>query len=182
VSQEPPSTERPRGDVDVVVIDEQTDHELDTDRWARLAAATLESQGVTRGELTITFVDEVTITALNVEHMGGDGPTDVLSFPLDHDGDVDGFEADPSVPSLLGDVVVCPTVAAANAAAHATESSEPHPGHPGHDGSVESEIDLLVVHGVLHLLGHDHAEDDERDRMQAAERAVLAGPDRAVQP
>jgi probable rRNA maturation factor len=176
VSQEPPSTERPRGDVDVVVIDEQTDHDIDSDRWARLAAATLASQGVTRGELTVTFVDEDTITALNIEHMGGDGPTDVLSFPLDHDGDIEGFEADPSIPSLLGDVVVCPAVAAANAAAHATASSAPHPGHPAHDGSVESEIDLLVVHGVLHLLGHDHAEPDERERMLAAERAMLSRP------
>lgn len=176
MSQEPPSTGRPPGGIDVVVLDEQSDHELDTDRWARLAAAALESQGVHRGELTLTFVDEDAIAELNVEHMGHEGPTDVLSFPLDLDGDdrADGSGGD--IPVLLGDVVVCPAVASRNAADHAAGAAEPHPGHPDHDGTIEAEIDLLVVHGVLHLLGHDHAEPDERERMLAAERAVLSRP------
>jgi probable rRNA maturation factor len=175
VSQEPPSTGRPPGEIDVVVLDEQSDHELDTDRWAHLAATALESQGVQRGELTLTFVDEVTIADLNREHMGQDGPTDVLSFPLDHDGNGD-LTTGPDIPILLGDVVVCPAVAARNAADHAAGATDPHPGHPDHDGTVEAELDLLVVHGVLHLLGHDHGEPDERERMLAAERAVLTRP------
>ncbi len=173
MSQEPPSTGRPPGDVDVIVIDEQDEHDLDTDRLAHLATAALASQGVHRGELTITLVDEPTIADLNAEHMGGDGPTDVLSFPLDGDA---AFDGDPTVPTLLGDVVVCPAVAARNAADHVAGATEAHPGHPHHDGSLAAELDLLVVHGVLHLLGHDHGQPDERERMLAAERSVLAPP------
>lgn len=178
MTQEPPSTERPPvGDVTVVVLDERSDHDLDTDRWAHLASAALRSQGVERGELTITFVDESVIAELNADHMGGDGPTDVLSFPLDHDGDATMGGARADEPILLGDVVVCPAVAARNAAAHAVGTVEVHPGHPDHDGSLEAELDLLVVHGVLHLLGFDHAEQHERTEMLAAEQSVLAAAD-----
>ncbi|MBK5223048.1 MAG: rRNA maturation RNase YbeY [Acidimicrobiia bacterium] len=155
------------------VTDEQTDHPIDTDRWAQLATHALAERGVRRGELSLTFVDEATIAELNAEHMGADGPTDVLSFPLD-DGD-DAAGTDPRVPVLLGDVVICPAVAAANAPAHAAGAVEPHPGHPTHDGSLGSELSLLVVHGVLHVLGLDHAEPDETAEMHAAERAILAG-------
>lgn len=169
---EPPSTERPPdGGVEVFVTDEQTDHPIDTDRWARLATHALAEQGVGRGELSLTFVDTATIAELNAEHMGADGPTDVLSFPLDDDDE----GADPDVPVLLGDVVICPAVAAANAAAHAAGAAEPHPGHPTHDGSLDAELALLVVHGVLHVLGFDHAEADEQAEMHAAERSILAG-------
>jgi probable rRNA maturation factor len=177
-SQEPPSTGRPSGDdVVVVVVDEQSDHVLDLDRWAQLAERTLRGEGVRRGELTLTFVDEATIAELNREHMDGDGPTDVLSFPLDHEGGPDDLAPSSSVPVLLGDVVVCPAVAARAAADHAAGAAEPHPGHPDHDGTLEAEIDLLVVHGVLHVLGHDHADDDERATMLAAERRHLTPDD-----
>ena len=170
-SSEPPSTERPPdAGVEVVVHDEQDDHPIDTDRWARLAVRVLEWRGVRRGELALTFVDEETIARLNVEHMGGDGPTDVLSFPLDTAAD-EG--ADPGVPTLLGDVVICPSVAAANATSHAT-GADPHPGHPDHDGSLDAELALLVVHGVLHVLGFDHAEPVETVEMHGAERELLA--------
>jgi probable rRNA maturation factor len=92
----------------------------------------------------------------------------VLSFPLDlvdlagSDGadGVDTAAAPGDAPLLAGDVVVCPEVARRQA--------------PDHAGSFDDEVALLVVHGVLHLLGHDHAEPDERDRMQARERALLA--------
>ncbi|QGG97091.1 rRNA maturation RNase YbeY [Actinomarinicola tropica] len=162
----------------MVVTDEQSDHVLDLDRWARLAAHALASRGVTRGELSLTFVDEEAITGLNADHMGEDGPTDVLSFPLD----ADALDAEPptpgslasQLPTLLGDVVICPAVAARNAADHAAGAAEPHPGHPTHDGSLDAELALLVVHGVLHVLGHDHAEPDETAAMQAAEREILA--------
>ncbi len=162
-----------------MVLDEQSDHDIDAERWARLAERTLRAEGVTRGELTITFVDESAITELNRVHMGGEGPTDVLSFPLDEGHDADGGATGaphPDVPVLLGDVVICPSIAERNAAAHAAGAADPHPGHPDHDGSTESEIDLLVVHGVLHVLGHDHAEEGERLAMQAAERRLLAAP------
>ncbi len=85
--------------------------------------------------------------------MGKDGPTDVLSFPLD-DGD-----PVPGVPALLGDVVICPDVALAQYAEHA--------------GTFDDEIALLVVHGILHVLGHDHAEPDEAEIMRARELELL---------
>lgn len=178
-SSEPSSTGRPPvSDVEVVVTDEQSDHELDLDRWARLASDALAARGVTRGELSLTFVDEAAIAELNAAHMGEDGPTDVLSFPLDAD-DLDGPAAAEGslaaqVPTLLGDIVICPAVAARNAAAHAAGAADPHPGHPTHDGSLDAELALLVVHGVLHVLGHDHAEAEETAEMQEAERAILA--------
>lgn len=136
----------------VVVSDEQAEVAVDADRWAMLAIAVLESEG-RRGELTLTFVDRDEIAALNAEHMGQDGPTDVLSFPLD------ALDDDPAGPVLLGDVVVCPAVAADNA--------------PTHAGTLDDELALLTVHGVLHVLGHDHAEPAETARMRDRELAHL---------
>jgi probable rRNA maturation factor len=144
---EPPST--------VVVADEQASSDcvdVDVDRWSRLASDVLATEGA-RGELTLTFVDRAEIAALNREHLGHDGPTDVLSFPLDDD------DVQPGVPVLLGDVVVCPVVAAEQARSHA--------------GTLDDELALLVVHGVLHVLGHDHADDDDAAVMRARELELL---------
>ena len=153
---------------------------VDVDRWGRLAAAALAASGA-RGELTLTFVDRSEISALNAEYMGQDGPTDVLSFPLDepdddeHDdepGDEEygdehgddepagGPDGSDDVPVLLGDVVVCPSVADEQFAEHA--------------GTLDDEIALLVVHGVLHVLGHDHAEPDETATMRERELDLLS--------
>lgn len=143
----------------VVAVDEQDDLALDVGRWAALAVAAFTSQGVTAGECNLLFVDEAAIHELNVEHRGKDRPTDVLSFPLD------GAEAS-HADDLIGDIVICPVVAAANAPEHA--------GQDHHRGSIEDELALLVVHGVLHLLGHDHEADDEAEAMEALEQAVLA--------
>jgi probable rRNA maturation factor len=144
----------PTGADDAVVVgaDEQVEVEVDLDRWVALATAVLRAEEVT-GELTLSFVDRTEIAALNTEHLGHDGDTDVLSFPLDDEPPVDG------TPRLLGDVVVCPAVAAGQAA--------------GHAGTVDDEIALLVVHGVLHVLGHDHAEADERALMRRREVELL---------
>ena len=109
---EPGSTS---GVVTIVVSDEQTDVDLDADRWADLASAVLQAEGRV-GELTLTFVDRDEIAALNAEHMGEQGPTDVLSFPLDSFDD--SAETMPG-PVLLGDVVVCPAVASEAALTHA---------------------------------------------------------------
>jgi probable rRNA maturation factor len=148
---EPPST-----GVTIVVSDEQSDVNIDTDRWAELASAVLSSEGHTSGELTLTFVDRDEMAMLNVEHMGKQGPTDVLSFPLDSlDDDTLGLPG----PSLLGDVVVCPAVAGEAA--------------PTHAGTIDDELALLVVHGILHVLGHDHAEPDETEVMRTRELALL---------
>lgn len=158
---EPPSpsgVDTATGDDPVVVVsDEQSEVPVDAGRYGLLAAAVLRAEGRV-GELTLTFVDRDEIAALNEEHMGVEGPTDVLSFPLDADlapGDI----PDDWGPLLLGDVVVCPAVAAEAA--------------PTHAGTLDDELALLVVHGVLHVLGHDHAEPDETAVMRAAELAHL---------
>lgn len=142
----------------VVAYDEQQAHPIDLDRWAGLAQAVLGDEGAGAGELTLVFVDEAVIAALHEEHMGDPEPTDVLSFPIDADDAAAGEDAT-GIPRLLGDVVVCPAVAARNAPAHA--------------GSFEDELALLVVHGVLHVLGHDHRDPEETRAMQARERALL---------
>ncbi len=155
---EPPSpTAAP---VTVVAADEQAATDgvaVDLDRWAALAEAAVIDSGA-RGELTLTFVDRAEIAALNAEHLGKDGPTDVLSFPLDAEADADA-PSQRGVPVLLGDVVVCPAVAVDQAAAHA--------------GTVDDEVALLVVHGVLHVLGHDHADPAEAARMREGELMLL---------
>jgi probable rRNA maturation factor len=146
----------------VVGADEQSDVEVDVDRWCGLAAAVVRDCD-RRGELTLTFVDRAEIADLNEQHLGEAGPTDVLSFPLDagvesrSDHSALGTDA---VPTLLGDVVICPDVARTQA--------------PTHAGSLDDELALLVVHGVLHVLGYDHAEAADAEAMLARELELLA--------
>jgi probable rRNA maturation factor len=157
--------------------DEQRDVDVDVARWVRLARLVLEAERVndrygTDVEMSLMFVDEATIAELNVRFLGGEGPTDVLSFPLDEElppsgrqpdqgGRGPGSPSDPGdPPALLGDVIVCPTVAGRQALEH---------GVPADD-----EIALLVVHGVLHLLDYDHAEPEETVAMRRREQELLA--------
>jgi probable rRNA maturation factor len=160
-------------------VDEQDEVDIDVARWVALAEAVLNDAGVRPGaELSLLFVDEPTMTDLNERHMGGTGPTDVLAFPIDEDPIEQGRWPDngttgpdrpmalpDDLPVLLGDVVVCPTRAAAQAPEHA--------GHGHHTGTFEDEVALLVVHGVLHVLGMDHAETEETEAMQAREQDLL---------
>lgn len=152
--------------MNIVVLDEQDDEPVDADRWRDLAEAVLVSLSVDdRAEMSVMFVDRDAIAVLNGRFMGVDGPTDVLSFPIECDSDAGpgaghGVEADHSMPMLLGDIVICPAVAVLNA--------------PEHAGTTDDEIALLVVHGMLHLLGYDHMEDEEREAMWARERELLA--------
>ena len=143
--------------VTVVVSDDQAAVEIDADRWAQLAGAVADAEGGV-GELTLAFVTADDIAELNRDHMDGDGPTDVLAFPLDalDDGPLD---AAASGPRLLGDVVICPSVAAAQA--------------PEHAGTLDDELALLVVHGCLHVFGYDHAHDDDTARMRHREVELL---------
>lgn len=129
---------------------------VDLDTLSTLLAAVLSAEGVPAGaEASLTLVDADEIAALKAEHLDGDGaPTDVLSFPIDG--------ADP-VPigdvMMVGDVVLCPEVASAQA--------------PEHAGTLVDELALLVTHAGLHLVGWDHADDDERHAMWARERELL---------
>ena len=163
------------GDVDPEVFcsDEQADVPVDLARWQRLAEGVLAAEGIRGGtELSIIFVAEADIAELNESFLGQPGPTDVLSFPIDAaELDVapitggatrgpDRAPLDPSdLPMLLGDVVICPKVAAAQA--------------PTHAGNLDDELALLVVHGILHVLGHDHAEPAETAVMRRRELELL---------
>lgn len=147
-------------DLVVQAFDETADGGVDLDRWCQVARTTLEGEGAGVGQLDLIFVDADAMTELNREHMGQDRPTDVLAFPLDGPDDPGAPAPEPDGPPRhLGDVVVCPDVARLQA--------------PEHCGPYEAELTLLVVHGVLHVLGHDHAEEGERLAMQARERHHL---------
>ena len=128
-------------DIDVL-FDNRQDMPVDEEDLTALALRCLEGEGVKTGELSVSFVTPDEIEELHVRFMGEEGPTDVLSFPQD-----DKY--------LLGDVVICPEVAAEN------------------DPDVESEIRMLLVHGILHLLGYDHEEDAERAQMWARQEHYL---------
>jgi probable rRNA maturation factor len=110
-----------------------------------------------QAELSVLLVDEDAIAALHERWMDLPGPTDVMSFPMDELRP--GREGAPSGPGLVGDVVLCPQVAARQAEAA---------GHP-----VAEEVLLLTVHGTLHLLGYDHAEPEEEREMFALQRRLL---------
>lgn len=136
--------------------------ELDLHRWGLLAASVAHGEGVRRpAELGLAFVDEAEITGLAADWLRSDHPTDVLAFPVDLSARR-ALRAAPAgdPPMLLGDVVVCPAVAARQAT---------RAGHPPAD-----ELALLIVHGVLHLLGHDHAGPLESLRMKRRTRNLLA--------
>jgi probable rRNA maturation factor len=158
--------------LDVYAADEQSDHPVAVDRWAALARSVLEAEGIVGDtEVSLLFVDEATIASLHERFLDQPGPTDVLSFPIEDEPDRSGRSpdeggtgpgsADPDSGrlKLLGDVVICPVVAAANAVEHGV--------------IFDDEIALLVVHGLLHLLGMDHALDEEAERMERRERQLL---------
>ena len=163
----------------VVGFDQTTTGVEEVEQWVAVARQTLLEERVARGRLDLIFVDADEMAELNRVHMGHDGPTDVLAFPLDADqpesigsvevrsatdprldADAAGSMGDETVPVHLGDVVVCPSVAAAQASDHC--------------GSIDAELSLLIIHGVLHVLGHDHGEPGERVVMQQRERHHLA--------
>lgn len=131
----------------VELVDEQSDVAVDHQRLRSLAAHVLEHQRVPDDMVTsLLLVDEATITGLNETHMGTAGPTDVLAFPMDEPG-----SSPPDVPSILGDVVLCPAIA--------------HGQAPEFDRTGPREVEMLVVHGILHLLGMDHADPVEEAAM-----------------
>ncbi len=162
------------GQLEVFVTDEQIAHPVDAVRWARLAEDVLHAEGI-RGdaELSVLYIDETAMAELNERFMATEGPTDVLSFPIDDDdvgvgrspdngttGPMNSRSEPMEVPLLLGDVVICPAVAARNA--------------PTHAGNYDDEMALLLVHGILHVLGMDHGEPEEEWLMQSKERELLA--------
>jgi probable rRNA maturation factor len=134
--------------------------ELGLAEVARFALAQLRIHPL--AELSILLVDEQAMTDLHERWMGEPGPTDVLSFPMDElrPPHMDGGRTEHGPdPSLLGDVVLCPSVAAGQAE------------KAGH--STQDELELLCVHGILHLLGYDHAEPEEHAAMFGLQKQLL---------
>jgi probable rRNA maturation factor len=128
----------------LILFDDRQAEPVDVDELRALARSCLTGEGVGRSELSVSFVTEEEIADLHERYMHEEGPTDVLSFPLEDDGKGDdGLR-------VLGDVVIAPMVAARN-----------RPDDPA------SEIRLLLVHGILHLLGHDHMIEDDKAVMWA---------------
>jgi probable rRNA maturation factor len=141
--------------VAIFLADEQ-DVEVDGDDLLGLAAHVVEQQRVPVDmELSLLLVDRDTIAALNEAHLGKPGPTDVLAFPIDEPGEVPA-----DVPAILGDVVLCPSVA--------------HEQAPRFRRTPHEELRLLTVHGILHLLGMDHADPEQERAMFGLTDRLLA--------
>lgn len=141
----------------VVVFDRQQDLAVDEGRWAELMRRVLSEEGVAGPwEAGLSFVTADEMAALNAAHRDVDRPTDVLAFGAD-DGSAPRAVDEPR---LVGDVVICPSVAGSNASAHGK--------------TVDEELALLVVHGALHLLGYDHVDDADAQEMEGRERDLLA--------
>ncbi len=136
----------------------ETDVDIDVDLLARQSRFMLDRLRVhPESELSLVLVDTEAMTELHIEWMDEPGPTDVLSFPMDElRPGVEGIDPEPGV---LGDIVICPHVAAAQAVT------------AGH--SRDDEIALLLTHGILHLLGYDHAEPAEHDEMFGLQGQLL---------
>jgi probable rRNA maturation factor len=136
----------------MIFIERESDQTFPTDSLERAARAVLDLSAIPEADLSIVLVDDARIQALNRDFLAHDAPTDVLSFPAD--------EPDPETGRrYLGDVVI--------SLARAEEQARER----GH--AAEAEMQLLVVHGVLHLLGHDHAEPGEKERMWMAQAQAL---------
>ena len=136
----------------------ESSQSVDEGRVLRLASFALESMRIhPDSELEVLFYDEEPMSELHVKFMDEPGPTDVLSFPMDelHPGD----ENDLSL-GQLGSIVICPSVAATQAEA------------AGHD--FIDEVLLLTTHGILHLLGFDHAEPEEHRVMFGLQADILS--------
>ena len=110
-----------------------------------------------QADLCLRLVDEAAMETLHVQWMDLPGPTDVMSFPMDELRP--GRDEDPPEEGVLGDIVLCPSVAAKQAAT------------AGH--ATEEELLLLTTHGLLHLLGYDHAEPEEEREMFELQRQLL---------
>jgi probable rRNA maturation factor len=170
----------------VFLANEQADYRVDEPALARLARLVMDAEGVEESEVSMLLVDRSVMTDLNERYMGEDRPTDVLAFPIDgpspasgppdgpvgprgfasdrlagaDDDDLDlADEEDDDAPWLLGDVVLCP----AYAAEQARQAGQ----------SLEAELELLTVHGILHLCGFDHAEPQEEQVMRTRTDELL---------
>ncbi len=136
----------------MIHIESSTEVKAITPDLIRNAARAALDHQLADGDITVVLTDDAQLHELNRDYLGVDAPTDVLSFPAS--------ETDPETGArYLGDILI--SVPRAEAQVKAA-------GHP-----LESEVQLLVVHGVLHLLGHDHAEPEEKSKMWKAQDEIL---------
>ncbi|MFL6028288.1 MAG: rRNA maturation RNase YbeY [Friedmanniella sp.] len=142
-----------------VDINNESGLEADSPGLVRLATFTLDQLRIhPQAELSVLLVDEDTMSAYHEKYMGEPGPTDVLSFPMDELRPPED-EDEPPV-GLLGDIVLCPAVTDRQAREHGRSAS--------------AEAEYLLVHGILHLLGYDHADDAERTEMFGLKDKIIA--------
>ena len=137
-----------------IEVSENLSSETEAEVLVRAAKASLAYHNAPEeSDLTILLTTDDQLHKLNLEYLDVDGPTDVLAFPADY--------IDPDTETAyLGDILI------------SLERAELQAQAGGH--SVKAEVELLVVHGVLHLLDYDHAESDEKSRMWAAQAEILA--------
>ena len=140
-------------------INNESGLEADSPGLVRLATFALDQLRIhPLAELSILLVDEDTMSAYHLKYLGEPGPTDVLSFPMDELRPPSEDDEPPD--GLLGDIVLCPAVTERQAREH------------GRSGTAEAEY--LLVHGLLHLLGYDHAEPDEKAEMFGLNDKIIA--------
>jgi len=137
----------------VALVSRVRNRELKPAKLRRTTQRLLEAVGFPEASVSITLVGDATIRKLNREYRHKDRPTDVLSFPL----------GDGAQQKLLGDIVISVATAKRQAAEY--------------DATLEREIERLLIHGILHLLGHDHHKRDERLRMEREERRLARAID-----
>ena len=146
----------------MIDIINESDQKVDEQRLVGLATFALDRLRIhPSAELSILLVDETAMSAYHEKFMGLPGPTDVLSFPMDELR----VPADGQTPptGVLGDIVLCPTVTAHQA--------------PENGRTPDSEAEYLLIHGLLHLLGHDHAEPEEKRIMFGLNDEIIAAWD-----
>jgi probable rRNA maturation factor len=154
--------------MDIFLADEQA-IPVDHDELVLLARHVLEWEGQPpETEVSVLLIDDNEMSNLRERFLGESGPTDVLAFPLEEDEDEGpewppGHTVEAEQPYLLGDVVICPSIAASQA------------DETGH--GLEEELSLLLIHGLLHLIGYDHADEDDAARMEERQAYYLRGRD-----
>lgn len=134
---------------------------VDSRRLKRTVRSLLEAVGEKKSSISVSLVNDAQIRELNRVHRGKDKPTDVLSFPLIESTLTGGtpHAEEPGIEErMIGDIVISIDTARRQAA--------------DYDAPLQDEIDRLLIHGVLHIVGHDHEEPDERARMEAEERRL----------
>lgn len=136
----------------------ETEYDIDGTEFVALAEHVLNAMHVaTDAELTIVFIDPKPMEDLHIRWLDLPGPTDVMSFPMDELRP--GSAEHPTPAGTLGDICICPQVA---------ETQAQEAGH-----TTVEEMLMLATHGMLHLLGYDHAEEDEKEEMFALQRRLL---------